>query len=65
MGQVIETGNHADLVALGGEYASLWAMQQAAGYETSSAAEGEGEAAPDSAAGELASKRGGGGAATH
>ena len=26
-GRVVEQGSHAELVALGGEYASLWAMQ--------------------------------------
>lgn len=33
-GEVIEAGTHAELVALGGEYAALWAMQQAQGYES-------------------------------
>ena len=28
-GKVVETGTHAELVALGGEYAMLWAMQHA------------------------------------
>ena len=28
-GRVVETGAHAELVALGGEYAKLWSMQQA------------------------------------
>ena len=32
-GQVYEAGTHAELVALGGEYASLWAMQLAAGSD--------------------------------
>ena len=32
-GAVIEAGTHAELVAMGGEYAALWAMQQAQGYE--------------------------------
>ena len=33
-GEVIEAGTHAELVALRGEYAALWAMQQAQGYES-------------------------------
>ena len=29
-GRIIERGNHADLLALGGKYASMWALQQKA-----------------------------------
>ena len=43
-GAVLEAGTHAELVALGGEYAALWAMQQAQGYDTEGAVE-EGAAA--------------------
>jgi ATP-binding cassette subfamily B protein len=29
-GQIIERGNHAELLAIQGRYASMWAMQQSA-----------------------------------
>jgi ATP-binding cassette subfamily B protein len=29
-GQIIERGNHAELLALQGRYASMWALQQSA-----------------------------------
>jgi len=32
-GTVVERGNHATLLAAGGRYASMWAMQEAGGDE--------------------------------
>ncbi len=29
-GRIIERGTHADLLALGGRYADMWALQQSA-----------------------------------
>ena len=49
-GAVLEAGTHAELVALGGEYAALWAMQQAQGYNE------EGDQPLDLEAGEAAAE---------
>lgn len=38
-GRVAERGSHAELLARGGVYAGMWAMQQAAGEEGAGAAE--------------------------